>query len=247
MKSLAALLLAMVPLAAQDAARVEITASAWRTAIEGSLQAGGLPVDLRSDLNLGDQWTFFGRAVFKPGRHHRLIVEGSPYRFDGTNTISRSISYNNRTFLVQDTLQSHAELTYVFGGYEYDLISRPRGHFGLQVGGAYLDATGTIASTRTAVFATRTETIGLPLAGGEFRVWPLRFFSIGGSVKGMAVGDYGHYVQGEINGGIGARSIALLFSYQILDADIHESSGAPNPAGIAPRISGPIMSVQFRK
>jgi len=147
---------------------------------------------------------------------------------------------------VQATLRSSADLTYFYGGYQFDIVSQPRGHFGLQAGGAYLDATGAISSATTGISATRAQTIGLPLAGAEFRVWPARFFNIGGGVKGMALGGYGHFVQGEISAGVGIRWINVQAGYQILDADVHDSNDAAGRPGIAPRFRGPIFGVQLR-
>jgi len=232
---------------AQEDFHIELTASAWRTSVEGTLQAVGLPVDLQSDLALQDRTTFFGRLVLKPGRRHRLIVEGAPHSYDGRNAIARTIVYNGATFNLRDTIESSADLTYVFGGYQFDFVTAPRAHLGALVGGNYLDATGTLRSAATGITATRNQTIGLPLAGAEFRVRPLRHVSVSGGIKGMALGGYGHFVQGEINAGIGVRFVTLQAGYQILDADIHENSSAPGRSGIAPRISGPIFGVQLRR
>jgi hypothetical protein len=142
MRFLAAVFLAGAARAQTEDFRVELTASGWRTAIEGSLQANGLPVALHTDLNLGDTWTFFGKLVVKPGHRHRINIEGSPYHFTGLNTLSRTITFNGRTYSFQDTVASEASLTYVFGGYQFDLLSRDRGHFGLEAGGDYLDGSG---------------------------------------------------------------------------------------------------------
>ena len=241
-----AFLALLLPLCAQEDFRAEISASAWRTSVKGSLQAAGLPVDLRSDLALEDRTTFFGRLVLKPGQRHRIIVEGSPYSFEGTNTVSRTITFGGRTFTVQDTLRSNADLTYVYGGYQFDLVSSERGHFGLQAGGAYLNASGIITSGTTGVSGSHEEKIGLPLAGAEFRVWPLPFINIAGGVKGMALGGYGHFVQGEISGGIGIKRVNFQAGYRFLDADVHENNDQPDRAGIAPRFGGPFFGVAFR-
>lgn len=233
-----------------EAFHVEVTADAWRTGVQGTLQSLGVPIDLRTDLNLANTSTFFGRFVLKPARRHRIIVEGAPYSFDGRNLLSRGITYNGRTYDIQDTIVSHADLTYVFGGYQYDFLSRPQGHLGIEGGGAYLNATGTIQSATTGVSATRNQTLGIPLAGINARVFPIKgksWISISGDVKGMALGGYGHYVQAEILGGVGARGFTVQAGYMILDADIHESGSSPNAAGIAPTIRGPVFGIQFRR
>jgi hypothetical protein len=229
-----------------DTFRAEVTTSAWHAAIEGTVQSSASPIALHGDLNLNDQWTFFGKLAFKPARRHRINVEGSPYDFSGTNTLLRTITFNGRTYTVSDTVASDASLTYIFGGYQYDLISRDRGHFGLEAGGAYLNGSGTIRSSSTGISATRSETIGLPLAGAEFRV----FFgpghlNVNGEAKGMSLGGYGYYFQGVVNLGAGFRRVMFQAGYQYLNANIHENRSA-SPTGISPVISGPIFSIQLR-
>jgi len=241
-----ALFLPIVAFAQTDAFRLELTASAWKTAIEGTVQSGGLPIALHADLNLADEWTFFGKLSFKPARRHRINLEGSPYEYSGINTLSRTIVYNGRTYNINDTVASEANLTYFFGGYQFDVVSHNRGHLGLEIGGALLDGTGTIRSVTTGVVATKSQTIGLPLAGAEFRYFfgPARL-NVNGEVKGMAFGDYGSFFQGSVNVGAGFQRVIFQAGYQYLNADIHENNGV-NPTGIAPVISGPIFSIQFR-
>ena len=45
---------------------------------------------------------------------------------------------------------------------------------------------------------------------------------------------------------VGIGHLTFMAGYMILDADVHEKDGAVIPAGVAPRISGPVFSVQFR-
>ena len=151
--------------------RIEVTGSAWRTHVEGQLQSGVLPIDLRSDLNLPDTYNFLGRLVLKPGRRHRIIVDGGPFESSGRNQLTRSIVFNGRTYTVSDVIESTASLTSVYGGYQFDIISRNQGHLGFSVGGVYLNAEATIRSGTTGLSATRAYDLGLPLAGAEFRAF----------------------------------------------------------------------------
>src|SRR5882724_1698689 len=99
MKLLTRIAFAALPLFAQsdpEDFRIEITASAWRTGVEGTLQAGTLPIDLHSDLNLSNRFTFFGKLVLKPARKHAIVVEGAPFSFKGRQVLSRGITFNGR-------------------------------------------------------------------------------------------------------------------------------------------------------
>jgi hypothetical protein len=227
---------------------VEITGSAWLVDSGGTIQAGGSPVDLVSDLGAQQQQpAFYGRLVIKPGRRHRIVVEGMPLRLNGYNIVSRTITYQGQTFDVNDTVRSTADLNYAFAGYQYDLLSSSRGHFGLSAGAAYLSATGTVMEVAGGTTATKTEAVGLPLAGAEGRVFPLphsQILQIEAGVRGMAVGSYGHYLEASGSGGVGIGPFVILAGYRWANIDLHDSS-AEN--GVDVRLHGPIFSLQWRK
>jgi hypothetical protein len=228
--------------------RIEVSGYAWRMGVQGALQSGLSPIDLRTDLNLADRTAFFGRLTIQTARRHRIFVEGAPYRFEGTNRLNRTVTFNNRTYFVQDTVVSAAELTYFSGGYQFNVVAGDRGFAGLQAGAAYLDASGTITSNATGITAARAQRIGLPLAGASFRGWVVpQVLSVSGDIKGMALGRYGHFVQSSIRSGLGWRGLTFEAGYQILDADFHEAGDALGRAGIAPRFRGPIFGIQVRR
>ena len=174
----------------QENFHVEVTGSAWLVNSAGTIQANGAPVDLISDLGAEQQKaTFYGRLVFKPGQKHRIVVEGSPVSINGFNTVNRSIVYRGQTFNVSETVRSSAEFNYLFAGYQYDLLSGSAGHLGLSAGGAYIGATGIISAVQSGNSATKSQSIGLPLAGLEFRLFPIRhhgIFEVEGGLRGMA-------------------------------------------------------------
>ncbi|MBI1899176.1 MAG: hypothetical protein HYZ57_20965 [Acidobacteria bacterium] len=230
-------------------ARVEITAAFWRASVEGTLDSGIFPVDLQRDLALEERFTFFGKLAWRPAGRHRILIEGAPYRFSGRNRLRRDILFQGRVYSVEEEVVSEAEVDYLFAGYQYDLLRRPQGHLGLQVGAAYLDASGKLRSVDAGVEASRAQKIGLPLAGMEFRVFVLprsRLLSATGEVKGMTLGDYGRYVHAVFQGGVAVGRVTLQAGYGVLDADIHEKGNASARAGIAPRFHGPVFSVQLR-
>jgi hypothetical protein len=227
---------------------VEITGDAWILHTSGHIQSGALPIDLRTDLGVDQNVpTFFGRLVVKPARRHRIIVEGTPFDLSGRNTITRSITYGGRTFNVSDTVVSNASLTYVFAGYQYDVISRPSGHLGFQIGGTFLDATGVLRGLQSGITAAKSQTVGLPLVGAEFRVSPVPahpFLELNGEVKGMAVGDYGHYVQAAANLGVRVGPLTFEGGYRFTDPDLHETGS--NPSGVTTQFRGPVAGIVFR-
>jgi hypothetical protein len=186
-------------------------------------------------------------VVFKPARRHRLIVEGTPYRLNGDNMIARQITFAGRTYSFQDRVTSEASIDYIFGGYQYDFLSRPAGHVGIQGGVGYANATGTLTD-QFGFKGVETQSFPFPLVGLEFRVLPLarrHLFSVRGEAKGMSLGDYGRYVEGGIHGGVGfGRHFTVEAGYRIVDADVHRKD---ETRGFTPRFTGPLFSIQVRE
>jgi hypothetical protein len=226
----------------------ELTGSGWLVNSGGTIQASGSPINLVSDLGVYEQQpTFFGRLVIKPARKHRILVEGTPFRLQGENKVRRTVTYHGETFNVSQTLNSNADFNYVFVGYQYDLVSGSMGHLGLSGGGAYLEAAGTIHGIETGVTASKSETIGLPLAGIEGRVFPIRghrILEFDGGVRGMAFGDYGHYLELDSNAGVTLGHTTLQAGYRSIRLNIQNTSA--NPSGVDVLLRGPLFSAQWR-
>jgi hypothetical protein len=243
-------LFAVFPLFAQDdpeKSKLEITTSYWPINTSGTIRANGTPVDLKSDLGVTQsQPTFTGKLVAKPGRRNKIVVEGTPFGLDGNKDLSRSITYQGRNYVVNDRVTSTADMNYFYAGYQFDVLSRPSGHLGVEAGGAYLSATGSITSQTANVTESKTETVGLPLAGVEFRVFPVRRrfnVEINGEVRGMKFGGYGYYVQASANAGAGIGPVLVEGGYRIVNFDIHTTDLT---TVVNPQFTGPVVSLVFR-
>jgi hypothetical protein len=226
--------------------KIEVTAGGWLVNSGGQIQANGAPIDLVNDLGVSqNKGTFYGQLVFKPGRRHRIVVEGTPFRLNGLNTVNRTIEYRGRTFNVSQTVQSSATLDYFFAGYQYDVLSSPKGHLGFSVGGAYLNATGNLSAAQTT--ASKSQAVGMPLAGVDFRVFPIphhKIFDIEGGIRGMAFGDYGYYAEATGSGGLNFGPFAVLAGYRAVNTSIYVNNSS-GPSGLTARLKGPIFSGVF--
>jgi len=240
------LLLAGATAFAQEDFRVAVSAGAWIMSPSGTIQSGITPVDLRTDLDLErHRPTFAGRLVVKPARRHRLWVEGTPYRLSGSNLATRQFTFAGTTYTVREQLDSEASIDYIAGGYQFDLVSRERSHLGLLAGVAYVNATGTVRGLTSGFTGTETQSFPYPVAGADFRTVPWGPLVAAADIKGMSLGDYGHFVQTSVRGGVNlSRHVSFLAGYMLVDADIHRKD---HTRGFTPRFSGPVFSIEFRK
>ena len=227
---------------------LEVTGSAWLTGPTGTIQASGTPVNFVSDLAAGAQQPrFYGRFVFKPTRKQRIVVEGSPISFSGTNTINRSFVFLNRTYNVSQTVTTDANVNYAFAGYQYDPLSGRFGHLGFQTGVAYLGVQGTLVGIQSGITETKKFQAPVPLIGTEFRILPIpgkRFVQIEGMVRGITAGGYGYFIEGGASGGVGLGPISLLAGYREMFANVHQDK--PNGNGVALHLKGPIFSLRWQ-
>lgn len=232
---------------APDFSKLEVAGSWWPVHTSGSIQANGTPVDLHTDLGVNQNVaSFTGKLDARLGRRHSIRVEGTPFRLDGTMDLARTISYQGRVFSITDHVTSKASLDYVYAGYLFDVLSRPGGHVGLQVGGAYLNTTGSITSRSTGTTASRSQTVGMPLAGIVFRAFPVHGaidIEINGDLKGMNFGRYGNFVQAAANVGIGRGHVFVEGGYRFVNADVHDARGVN---AVSPEFRGPVVSLLFR-
>jgi hypothetical protein len=230
-----------------DGSKLELALSYWPVRTNGTIRASGTPVDFRSDLGVDQNTaTFAGKLDVRPGRRHWVRIEGSPIRLEGRKDLSRTITYQGRTYSLNDRVTSTASLDYLYAGYQFDVLSRPTGHLGLQAGAAYLNATGSITSQTTSLRAAKSQSVGLPVAGLAFRLFPVHGaidIALSGELKGMKLGRYGDFVQAEATAGVGKGHFFIEAGYRFLKADIHDSPGL-NQA--APTFCGPIVSLRFR-
>jgi hypothetical protein len=244
-------LLVTLPACAQDGPesfRVELTASAWLVNPSGTIQSGITPIDLERDLQLErEQPHFFGKLVVKPGRRHRLMVEGIPYRLNGAATISRQIVFAGRTYNIQDFVTSTADISYVAGAYQFDFVSRARGHLGVLAGVGYVDASGVLASRDFGFRGAEHQAFAFPQVGAEGRAFLLphrNLLELDGELKGMALGSYGHYLQFAVHGGVNiSRRLTIQAGYMVSDADIHRKDRS---RGFQPLFRGPVFGIQLR-
>ena len=253
--------------AAADDFHFEITASYWPLNPTGTVVTSTDRVDLKSDLGIqGRKSELMLKVTFKPSRRQRLNFETVPYRLNGGNTVTRPFKFGGATFpeqvivpitglpLLLNHIDSQTEINYFFGGYQYDIVNGAWGHAGIGAGVAYFhaEAVATIPpsitpvhSTTPAISGTEERSAAIPLIGGEFRYFIIpgkRLLNLNGEVKGMSLGSYGKYVQGDVNAGVAVmRFLRLQAGLNVVDADVHNSAGR----GFKLRFAGPLFSVQL--
>lgn len=225
---------------------LEFTLTYWPFKPSGRLRTEFIPADLNDDLGV-EGWKSHPafRLVVQPKRRHKIVLEGIPYRLNGGNTLERPILFAGRSFLVTDEVETRIKLNYAYAGYQYDFVSRPGGHAGLNFGAAYLEANARLRSVTRGIDETSHTRLVAPLLGLESRVYLSgSVLSISGELKGMHFGNYGHYLHSAVGLGISpAEFVTLQLGISMLDTDFHDKHDAK---GVNATFVGPTVSVQVR-
>jgi hypothetical protein len=220
-----------------EAYKFKFDAQWWIARPSGSLQGDAGPIDFQKDFNFASYNTFYGLLEWKPRRKHHIYCYIAPNRSSSDHVLTRQIEFHGQTFFANEKV--HAELqTFLFSpGYEYDLISRPRGHLGIDFqvnlfdwrasintqGGVVLPD-GTVTTARG---ASKSTLLPLPTGGPTFRYYllPSRLY-MDGQISGMYFFGYGNFISA--NGFLGysiGHHLSVRGGYLLGSrAEIHGSS-----------------------
>jgi hypothetical protein len=226
----------------------------WIARPTGSVQGDTGPIDFQKDFNFGNYNTFYGFLEWKPRRKHHILCYIAPNRSSSDHVLGRQIEFHEQTFFVNEKI--HAELqSFLFSpGYEYDILSRPRGHLGIDFlvnlfdwkasistqGGVVLPD-GTVTSARS---ASKTAFLPLPTGGPTFRYYlvPSRLY-VDGALSGMYFFGYGNFISA--NGFLGyslGHHLSVRGGYLLGSrADIH---GSANRLGVRLTQQGAVVGLE---
>jgi hypothetical protein len=168
--------------------------------VQGSADSG--TVDLQKDLGFNSYSTGVAKIDWKFTHKNHLYFVVTPYDTSHQTVLTRTIVFQGQTFTVGSATHSSLQSNLYAPGYQYDIIRRKRGHFGLAVQIDLFDASAKIsAAAQTAnggrsVSASGSLLAPIPVAGPEFRLYltnsPKLF--VEGNVYGMYFGGYGNFV-----------------------------------------------------
>lgn len=255
------LLFGLVPLrcAAADesdpeAYKFKFNAQWWIARPSGSLQGNTGPIDFQKDFNFGNYNTFYGLLEWKPRRKHHFDLYLAPNLSSASHVLTRQIEFQGKTFFVGETINSELKSFIISPGYEYDFISRPRGHLGfdflvnlflttgsIKTQGGVIGPGGVVTTARS---ASKSLFAPLPTGGPTFRYYlvPRRLY-LDGAISGMYFFGYGNFIA--TNGFLGysvGHHFSLRGGYLLGSrADIH---GSANRLGIRLTQKGPVVGLE---
>ncbi len=199
---------------------LELGLAFWQPTPVLRIQTGALAaiaetdVDLVEEFGIEDKRFREFRAVLKPGRKHKLRFSHVPIEYDAEATLARTITFGGRTFTVG--LPATANLTWDMWrfGYEWDVVARDRGFFGVIAEVKYNKLSAELSSAIGAEFTEAEAPI--PTIGVIGRGYVHRSVSITAEFTGFKVPD----------------GVSEEFDAKIFDFDIYATANFGRHVGV---------------
>jgi hypothetical protein len=161
-------------------------------------------VNFNQDFGFNNYSTFGGKVDWRFTRKNHLYLVSSPFNQSNQVTLTRTIVFRGQTFSAGAVTKGQLQAVMYAPGYQYDIIRRRRGHFGLAAQINLFNTSGTFSAAaqvtgggvhQAAVSAKSSLLAPIPVAGPEFRFYltnSLRVF-VEGNGYGMYLFGYGNF------------------------------------------------------
>jgi len=184
-------------------------------------------------------------------------VFGSRFTSSKETVLTRTITFDGKTFVAGLTVQSSLDSPAYGFGYQYDIIRRKRGHLGLGLQFNVFDTRASIKAAaqvtadgvhHAAVSASDSLVAPIPVAGPEFRFYLTnspRVF-VDGQVYGMYFFGYGNYVSAW--GSLGftiVKHLSAKAGYQLGSRLVVNRDTSTNRIGLDLTEKGPTVGLEF--
>lgn len=124
---------------------------------------------------------------FTAGRSHKFRFGYTPIKYDASTTLTRTITFQGRTFTVGVPASTEIKWDVLRLGYEWDFVSQEKGYFGLIAELKYVKLDASVTSTALATPAVTEQKAPVPTIGLAGRGYPHPMVSISGEFAGLKV------------------------------------------------------------
>lgn len=225
---------------------------------EGSANTDVGSIDVTKNLHFDTYSTFYGELDWKFTHKNHIYVFGSRLTSSKETVLTRTITFDGKTFEVGLAVQSNLDSPAYGFGYQYDIIRRRRGHLGLGLRvnvfntSVSINAAAQVTSDgvhHAAIHASDSLVAPIPVAGPEFRYYLTdspRVF-VQGQVYGMYFFGYGNYVSAWGNLGITiTKHLYATAGYQLGSRLVVNRDTSSNRIGLNLTQKGPTVGLAFQ-
>ncbi|MBI2835793.1 MAG: hypothetical protein HYX76_15340 [Acidobacteria bacterium] len=215
---------------------IEFAAHLWNPMPEMTIssQSLGIPgddIDFVTDLGIVKKKFPALRLVLRPSVKSKFRIEYIPIKYDADTVLTRSFVFNGIRYTVGLPVTAELEWRAYRFAYEYDMVYKDRGFFGLVLEAKYTDVRASVSSFIGSEFARARAPI--PAIGGIGRVYVMPNISITGEISGFSLKinerNRGTYLDLDIYGTVNfINSVGAQIGYRSLDVDYRIKDDAGN-------------------
>ncbi len=192
----------------------------------------GTPIDLVADLNVATKQLVEYRFVFRAGRKHKIRLHYLPINYSSSTILQASLVFNGIRYEAGVPIDVTLKWNAWRIGYQYDVVSRSRGFFGLILESNYTDIQTDIMSDIGNEFARVRAPV--PTAGVIARGYVTRNVAVTAEFTGIALPRIreqfsGHFFDMDIYGTVNfTNAVGVQLGYHSMDLEfqIDNDSGA---------------------
>ena len=169
---------------------VEVSGYFWNPTPDIVIASESLPgiigdrIDFVNDLGLEKTRFTQLRVVLRPGTKHKFRFEYTPIKFDQPDgTLTRDVVFNGLTYRIGLPVATTVDWNAYRFSYEYDIVYRDRGFFGIVLEAKYTDVRAELVNLINTEFVHARAPI--PAVGAIGRVYVTPNISITGEFSGF--------------------------------------------------------------
>ena len=207
--------------------RVEILGGTWNptpniTISSDAFGIAGTNIDFATDLGIAPERFGELRLRLRPSRKHRFRIDYVPIRYSAQTVVERRLVFRGVAYEVGVPVSSTITWNTWRLGYEYDIVYRSRGYFGIIVEARYTEVAASLNNEFGHEFTRARAPI--PAVGAVLRFYPIRVLGITAEVTGFQLPksvdeNYrGKYVDLDIYGTLNfTEQLGAQIGYRSLD------------------------------
>jgi hypothetical protein len=172
---------------------VELGGYLWNPTPDIAITSVSLPgiagtrIDFVNDLGIATTRFKQLKVVLRPATKHKFRFEYTPISYDAFGTITRDLIFNGIAYRVALPVQTNLTWNAYRFSYEYDMVYRDRGFFGMILEAKYTDVEATLQNVLDTQFVKARAPI--PAIGAIGRVYVVPNISITAEVSGIKLPD----------------------------------------------------------
>jgi hypothetical protein len=221
---------------AQNGMHGEFSILFWQPDPELTLQSGAISgatgiQDVDFVETFGIESKGFPEIRARLGRNHKFRFSFVPVKYEADTTITRTITFQGRTFNIGVPASTEIKWNLMHFGYEWDFVSMEKGYVGVIGELKYQKLEASITSPALSGPAATDQKAPVPTVGVAFRGYPIPMIGIGGEFGGLKISSSDFEAKlfdFDVNGFVQfGQWIGVQGGYRAvtIDYDIDEDSG----------------------